>query len=189
MSNKDTIHEQIEYIAEIRTHLNAIILQEGPDLLIEYDQLTSKYVLLAMASRIERELGALIDSIALEFPQHQIVCAMRNNKVGARSFFTLFRWEANNANHFYRKFGDTFLSYMREQSDADEDLPRNASSLIRIVRLRNSLIHNDLATYRNPGGGVLEIDEVTGLYRQAMEFIDSFKNCVWQFVQGSKEGE
>ncbi len=186
MGEADVIRTQISHMAKIRELIDADSRPIGPTLKITFDRLTGRYFLLAMASRLESDLWSVIEAIKSEFPEHPILAEMVKNNVGKRRFHALFRWDANNANYFYKHFGDSCNTFIREKTVSDVDFAKCASAFIRIGSLRNKLIHSDLATYTNPGGMLIKTQVVNSQYESALRFIRKFHEYVRQYVMESK---
>lgn len=100
-------------------------------------------LLLSAASYFEMTISkAIYDFAGLRSHNNPEIVALVNNKAIQRQYHTLFDWDSNNANKFFRLFGEPFKQKARhliqEKGLADAEM-----AFITIGRERNILVHQN----------------------------------------------
>jgi len=128
-----------------------------------------KSLLLAAASYFEiRTCSIVIDFIRERAKGSILVEQFVRNKAVSRQFHTWFKWDDNNANHFYGLFGKSFRDAMDQRLKKSEELRDSVRSFLEIGSERNRLIHTDYATY--PLEKTME--EIYKSYQSALPFLE-----------------
>lgn len=108
----------------------------------------SKAVLLSAASyfeyKITNDLTLLMNELT---DNNSLVVEFIKKKALEREYHKLFNWEANNANRFYKLFGDLFLKYMQFLIDQNQQLEESVKAFLEIGRERNRLVHQNYSTF------------------------------------------
>lgn len=98
-------------------------------------------LLLSAASYFETTISkAIYDFAGLRSHNNPEIVALVNNKAIQRQYHTLFDWDSNNANKFFRLFGEPFKQKARLQIK-EKGLTDAEVAFITIGRERNILVH------------------------------------------------
>ncbi len=84
-----------------------------------------------------------------------------------RKFHTMFDWERNNANKFFRLFGEDFLEQAKDRALRDEVFEKATVAFLNIGNSRNTLVHSDFVSF--PLTDTLA--ELIAKYREARQFL------------------
>ena len=124
--------------------------------------------------RITEEVIAFIRDVSDSNP---LITSFVRNKAISRQFHTWFKWEANNANHFFGLFGRDYRSFMVNQVQEDNDLNDSIKAFLELGRERNRLVHQDFGSFPLEKTS----EEIYELYLKASIFInripESLKSC------------
>lgn len=137
-----------------------------------------KSLLLAAASHYEQRITSAVTDFVREASGGScIVEQFVRNKAIARQYHTWFKWDDNNANHFFGLFGHEFRALMVSRVKEREDLQLSVRSFLELGNERNRLVHGDYATF------TLEktMEEIYSLYIQGLLFVsdlpDALREC------------
>ena len=106
------------------------------------------------------------------------------NKAIARQYHTLFEWRSPNANAFFGLFGANFRQFMVDQVNNDSNLASSIKSFLEIGQLRNELVHQNFAAFPLDK----TVEEIYGLYGEALAFIQTFPTKVIQYIERPTPG-
>lgn len=131
-------------------------------------ELQAKVILLAAASYFEDEVKSCI----LEFftnasKGHGMVYEFVRKRALERQYHTLFDWDAKNVNVFWQLFGSEFRKYAENRLKADANLSEGAGAFVRIGSWRNSLVHNNYASFTLDSTAA----EIYESYKKALVFL------------------
>ena len=154
-----------------------VVLAEGGELslLNVAEEHFRKSELLAAASYFERSVVEQVESfVKVASGDSALVLSFVQRKGLKRQYHTLFDWDSNNANHFFKLFGDVFKSFMAARCSEDEALRDGVKAFMELGRERNRLVHQDYAAY------TLEktADEIFELYLRGKYFVDQIDECL-----------
>ena len=93
-----------------------------------------------------------------------------------KRYYSLFNWEDNNANSFYRLFGGDFRDYMKEYVKNNDEFGRAAKAFLELGNARNEVAH----TFNSVGKTA---EEIYDLYRIALLFVDQIPLRFDEFAQ------
>ena len=144
-------------------------IRNQPSFRISVEENFRKSLLLAAASYFEK---ALIDRL-IEFTKdasnsNNLIVEFMKNKSLRRQFHTLFDWDKNNANKFFRLFGEGFLGYMKDEVNQNDNLDNAIKSFLEIGRERNRLVHSNFGSFnleKTP-------NEIYELYKNGISFLN-----------------
>ena len=127
-----------------------------------------KTLLLSAASYFESIITNAIHNYAREISkQNDEIVSFIDNKAINRQFHTYFDWDKNNANQFFKLFGDTFKEKARLliKSNGLEEAER---IFLSIGHERNCLVHQNYIEYQING----TFEEIYAKYQVACGFIE-----------------
>ena len=107
------------------------------------------------------------------------------SKAIARQYYTLFNWEARNANQFFGLFGEAFKASMDQRVKDSEELQTAIRAFLEVGNERNKLVHQDYANF--PLDKTLP--EIYGLYQKALTFVELFPSVFHQGEGSVEDGE
>lgn len=145
------------------------------------DSTFKKTLALSAASFFEDELRKIL----LKYFEEQsnknfLVTNFIRNKAIARQYHTFFDWKGKNANSFFALFGDEFKASASKDVKENENIEKSIKDFLDIGKTRNELAHLNFAN--------IELDktaeEVYAQFRQALMFLDYFKNKLFGFEFG-----
>jgi hypothetical protein len=134
-----------------------------------------KALLLAAASYFEtRVMDVVLDFVRNVSNGEPLMCEFVKRKALERQFHTLFDWEAQNANRFFRFFGNAFSEFMTRKVRQDTELAEAIRAFMEIGLDRNRLVHQDFGSF------ALEktVEEIYSLYTKANKFVSSLGACL-----------
>ena len=128
----------------------------------------SKSLLLAVAGYFEDQvqsqvIGFVRDSTSSNGLVEQLVLG----RAFGRHYSTLFSWDANNANTFFRHFGDAFYQAMNQYANEHSEYQEAVREFLEIGNTRNKLAHVDYARF--PLDKTME--EIYSSYKMALQFV------------------
>lgn len=130
-----------------------------------------KILLVAAASRFEQSMTNEVLKFTTEATsaKHPLTFLVKSKAID-RMYYTWFDWNANNANKFFKLFGENFQNHMKKKIRENEELERSISAFIEIGRSRNRMIHEDFGNF------TLEKtqQEIQELYDHAKLFVEQF---------------
>lgn len=128
-----------------------------------------KTLLLCAASHFEFRVTSDVVTFCAEIAGgNSLIPSLVKNKAVSRQYHTWFEWKANNANAFFKMFGDDFRLHMSDLVTQDPNLTRSVSDFLEIGRERNRLVHQDYGSY------FLEktAEEIFALYASGLIFVE-----------------
>jgi len=155
------------------------ILHDIPEVSLEVSASNHfrKALLMAAASYFEHRVSQHVMEYISEFSEGTpMIVNFVKNKAVSRQYHTWFAWKENNANQFFSLFGDQFKEYMNKKIQNSDDLKASIQGFMEIGRLRNSLVHQDYATYLMDK----TLDEIYTLYKSALKFVENLPDCFRQ---------
>lgn len=139
-----------------------------------------KALLLACASHFEHLLCASV----LEFVRDcsggsTLIQNFVKNKAVVRQYHSWFKWDDNNANHFFGLFGSDFRTKMVARVKQSEELQASIRFFLEIGSERNRLVHQDYVTFP------LEktIEEIYASYKAGLKFVQDMPKAFQEYHQ------
>jgi hypothetical protein len=121
--------------------------QKQPSLQTEAERNFAKNMLLSSASYLEKEtMDVIFKFIEQDCSENGYIISIIKNLCD-RKFHALFDWASTNANKFFALFGKEFKDGMQQKIQDDEDFKQAICSFLEIGRLRNAMVHQNLANY------------------------------------------
>lgn len=130
-----------------------------------------KALLLAAASYFEEKIVSdLIQFFNETSVNTGVTTEFLKNKAINRQYHTFFKWDDQNANHFFGLFGDSFKNYMKNEVRLNPSLDESIKAFLQLGNDRNRLVHENYA------GFTLEktADEIYISYQTALLFVEQF---------------
>ena len=87
-----------------------------------------------------------------------------------RRYHVWFDWRAHNANKFFRAFGSSFESFMKERVRLAYELDDSIRAFLEIGNLRNQMVHENFAVFYLDK----TVPEIIDLYKKALGFVNAF---------------
>ena len=151
----------------------------------QVEETFSKTLLIAVASYFEVHMTQVIVELYREMTQgaEALVEFVKKQAIGRR-FAQLFDWGRDaqpnrNANSFYRLFGDSFVRYMQNKIQENQELNESVQAFIEIGNLRNQMVHENYADFQLNK----TVADVYSLYEKAIKFVDEFPVAVREFTK------
>ena len=136
-----------------------------------------KVLLLAAASYFEHQVSLHVLEYISEFSEGKpMIVSFVKNKAVSRQYHTWFAWKETNANQFFSLFGEEFKQYMNRNTKNSDELKESIQAFMEIGRSRNSLVHQDYATYLMDK----TLDEIYKLYKSALKFVENLPSYLRQ---------
>lgn len=147
----------------------ARLLEEAaePSLLNVYQTDLPKVLVLAVASRFERDVVDHIETFFTETSQHDSASIFVKKKALNRQYHQLFEWDRNTATSFTGLFGPDCTENFKIQVKENEWLETAVQDFMYLGRTRNQLVHMDLASF----SVALTPAEVQSKYLSAARFV------------------
>ena len=131
-------------------------------------------LVLSAASYFESMISALILQYASEVSsKDKRVVKLIENKVIERQYHTLFDWNSNNSNAFWKLFGEETKSKVRKTIDGEEGLKQAEKNFLQMGKMRNLLVHENFAEYDVN----YTVEEIYTIYKSACDFISLIKTA------------
>ena len=144
-----------------------------------------KSLLIAVASYFEVAFTETIVSLYREEtnPAGPLAQFVKKQAIGRR-FAQLFEWDkgneaGNNANRFYRLFGEEFSTYMKKRVDSNKCLRESVQAFLEIGHLRNRMVHGNYADVQFNH----TVGDIYNLYKKANIFIEQFPLALQEFME------
>lgn len=170
MTHVNTLYEEYKSVLEF---LNE---QRQPSLYSNADKTFKKFLILASASYFENLITEIIvEFITCNSNNNEKVISFVKNKAINRQYHTYFQWDTPNANSFFGLFGSDFKTKIKNELKSNEEINSAIKAFIEIGSLRNTLAHNNLATYNLDNKTT---DEIFQLYEEALIFTTYVKNIL-----------
>jgi len=165
----DRLYEEASLLVEALEKIPEVSLQ-----IVAGDHMR-KALLLAAASHFEYQLCSCVLSFVRESTGgSEMIENFVRNKAIARQYHTWFKWDENNANHFFGLFGADFKAAMVKRVKASEELQSAIQAFLEVGSERNKLVHQDYATF--PLEKTLQ--EIYSLYRSALGFLEELPKAL-----------
>ena len=143
---------------------------DRPSLSLAADEIFRKYLLVASASYFEERVkGLLLDYVRESTGGNERLVEFVRDRVTKRGYHALFDWERNNANQFWRLFGESFSAKMKERVREDVNLENGVKAFLELTRDRNRLVHGDIGAFSFEKTS----DEIYDAYTTALEFVET----------------
>ena len=161
--------ERIERQYQDSKELYNYLLGKGEVSFATYiDSVYKKVLVLSAASYFESKISELISKYATKASgSDKRIVKLIESKVIERQYHTLFQWEANNTNAFWKLFGEETKENVRQKINCDEKLRAAERCFIELGRQRNLLVHENFAEFDVN----TTVGEIYGKYREACNFI------------------
>lgn len=183
--NQDPPSNRVEEL--LRDHRELVEYLESGNSLLLRDRAESafaKTLLIAAASHFEVRLSQIIIDLYLEMTQgaEELAEFVKRQAIDRR-FTQLFQWSSGgspgqNANSFYRLFGDGFSAHMRQRVREDRSLDESVKAFLEIGNLRNQMVHESYADFQLNK----TVAEVYSLYTSGARFVDDFPDAIRKFI-------
>ena len=187
--NQDLPGNRVEEL--LRDHRELVEHLESVNSLLLRDRAESafaKTLLIAAASHFEVRLTQMIIDLYLDMTQgvEELAEFVKRQAIDRR-FAQLFQWSSGggpgqNANSFYRLFGDGFSAHMRQRVREDRDLDESVKAFLEIGNLRNQMVHESYADFQLNK----TVEEVYSIYTSGARFVDDFPAAIRQFIEQQK---
>ena len=165
----DSARKTIEEIYKDYKEYSSYLEKEGQiSFVSDYRNIFSKTLLLSVASYFEDEIKQIIHKVLLT-SNSKMLKEFIENKALNRQYHTLFSWNENNANSFFRLFGRDFQDFMKCKVDLDENLKQSIKNFLLLGRTRNKLVHGNYAIFNID----MTVDEIFEKFQSSLMFIDS----------------
>ena len=177
LTTVDSLHEEFTILLDFLDDARELSLRSI------VDGNFRKTLLLATASYFEHHLKeSLIDFVEQTTARDHVVKWLIMNKVVERQYHMWFDWDAKNANHFFKMFGESFLDHMKTAIANSGPLSSSVRAFLEIGRDRNRLVHDNFGSF------TLEktSDEIYQTYQLAREFVEWFPEELRRFANGGQ---
>ncbi|MGI8499619.1 MAG: HEPN domain-containing protein [Hassallia sp.] len=134
----------------------------------QFDRTFKKSLLLSSASFFEEEICRIVQAfVERKTSNDKCITSLVKSKVIERQYHTYFDWKGNNANSFFKLFGDDFKKQLSEKVKNDPTLDSSIKAFLELGNMRNCLVHQNFANY------IIDktAEEVYQLYQKAMVFV------------------
>lgn len=177
MNEVERIHQDLIAIEAI------MVASKDVSAISAYGEHSAKTLLIAGASYFERKVIAAVQVYVEGSTKSSAVKHFAYHQAVDRKFFSLFNFSADtkNINDFLNKFGPTFASWAKSnmpKTGIDKDAQL---AFLDFCRLRNSLVHNNYATF--PINKTLA--EVKSAFDGASKLLDWIEDAFHQFEEES----
>ena len=161
--------ERIERQYQDSQELYSYLLGKGEVSFATYiNNVYKKVLVLSAASYFESKISELISKYATKASgSDKRIVKLIESKVIERQYHTLFQWEANNTNAFWKLFGEETKENVRQKINGDEKLKAAERCFIELGRQRNLLVHENFAEFDVN----TTVEEIYDKYRNACNFI------------------
>lgn len=142
MNEVERIHEELKAIGQIVGASNDV------SAITDYGAHSAKALLLAGASYFERRIISSIEDHVNTVTMSDVVRHFVLHQAVERKFFALFDFNADtkNINAFLSKFGPAYNKWAKDDIKL-AGVEKSQLYFLNFCRLRNSLVHNNYATY------------------------------------------
>lgn len=171
MNEVERIHEDLKAIGQIVNASKDVSAISG------FGEHSSKTLLLAGASYFERRIISSIGDHINAVTESRVLRHFTFHQAVERKFFSLFDFNGGpkNINAFFKKFGPEYSKWAKTDVAARKDIDQLA--FLNFCSLRNSLVHNNYATYSINK----TLDEVWGEFRKAEMLVSWIENSFSRF--------
>ncbi|NOY40696.1 MAG: hypothetical protein GXP26_02500 [Planctomycetes bacterium] len=172
------VESRIQAFFEEHTSLLSFLDENSqPSFHSTVDSMFAKTLLLSIASAFETQ----ISEILLGFVSHasnnnNMVVTLVKQKAVDRQYHTLFAWDSNNANKFFKLFGEGFTTFAKQALENDQQLLDGVKRFMELGRLRNELVHRNFLAYTLNDTA----EEIIQKYESAQQFVGWIPNALEQ---------
>ena len=144
------------------------------------DDVFKKFLLLSAASYLETEMTDVLTNLYKDnCSGGSVLPTFVKKQALTRKYFTLFEWNAPNANKLFSLFGADFKTYMVSKVKENTDLNESIQAFLELGRLRNEIIHENLAVYTLQK----TVDDIFDLYNQARFFVKTLSDEISEYIE------
>ena len=137
-------------------------------LLNSTEEIFQKSLYIAIGSYFEQQVTNHIhDFVSESSGANPLVTEFVRNKAIRRQYYTLFGWKDNNANAFFRLFGNEFRSHMTDHVDNNPDYAEAARAFLDIGNMRNEVAHEFGNVSLNKTS-----EDIYSRYKEALVFVE-----------------
>ncbi len=136
-----------------------------------------KVLTLSAASYFESEISRILQNYAkkVSIQNDQRLVELIMHKIINRQYHTLFDWNGNNTNSFWKLFGEETKTKVQKILSSEENLKSAEKEFLTLGQLRNSLIHQNFAEYNMENQ---TLDEIYKKYVTACKFIEFIEDVL-----------
>ena len=132
------------------------------------EEIFQKSLYVAIGSYFEQRVTHhILDLVSESSGANLLVTEFVQNKAIGRQYHTLFGWTDNNANAFFRLFGNEFRAYMTDHVRNNPDYAEAAKAFLEIGNVRNEVAHEFGNVSLNKTS-----DDIYSRYEKALEFVE-----------------
>lgn len=148
LSMNDKIINPIEEIYSQQSEILHYLTEASEvSFVVTLDDQLKKFFVLSSASYFEVAVTQMMVDFFVRKSEGKAIVSFLENKALKRQYHTLFNWEdAKNCNTFFGLFGSEFKDEITKIIQSNEDLSTGMRDFLEIGRLRNHLIHKNIAT-------------------------------------------
>ena len=181
----EVAYKPIEAMVDEHRSLVQHLQSTGAISLIATVELTfAKTLLVSAASYYEHRMTEVIVGLYEDAEGRSVLAEFVRQQAIGRRYAQLFNWNDNNANAFFRSFGNDFRNYMMQRVRNDRSLDESIKAFLELGKFRNDMVHGNYADFPLDK----TVDEVFNLYAQANGFVEGFTDAVKQFVEEQLAG-
>lgn len=143
MNEVERIYEELKAIGQIGVASNDVSART------DFGAHSAKTLLLVGASNFERRIASSIEDHLNNVTTSSVIRHFAFNQAVKQKFFSLFDFNADTKNikAFLSKFGPDYSNWAKDDMKAAGVDIGNQIAFLNLCRLRNSLVHNNYATY------------------------------------------
>ena len=132
------------------------------------EEIFQKSLYVAIGSYFEQRVTRhILEFVSESSEANLLVTEFVRNKAIGRQYHTLFGWTDNNANSFFRLFGNEFRTYMADYVRNDPGYAEAAKAFLEIGNVRNEVAHEFSNVSLNKSS-----DDIYSRYRDALVFVE-----------------
>ena len=165
-----TTRTHVDQMYEDSNEVSEYLKAQQISLSVIADEIFRKSSLVAAASYFEQRVKEiLLEYVRESTSGNERVVELVRSKITDRGYHGLFDWRSQNANQFWRSFGDSFNSVMRSKVRHEAELNQGVQAFIELGRDRNRLVHEDFGTFSLEKTS----PEIYQSYRTALNFVET----------------
>ena len=132
------------------------------------EEIFQKSLYVAIGSYFEQRVTHhILEFVSESSGANLLVSEFVRNKAIGRQYHTLFGWSDNNANAFFRLFGNEFRAYMTDHAKNNPDYTEAVRAFLEIGNVRNEVEHEfDSVNLNNTA------DDIYSRYKEALTFVE-----------------
>ena len=132
------------------------------------EEIFQKSLYVAIGSYFEQRVTHhILEFVSGSSGANLLVSEFVRNKAIGRQYHTLFGWSDNNANAFFRLFGNEFRAYMVDHVRNNPDYAEAAKAFLEIGNVRNEVAHEFGNVSLNKSS-----DDIYSRYKEALSFVE-----------------